>query len=195
MAKNYAAGERHGMYRHGMKGTPTYKTWQHIIGRCTNPRDKRWPQYGGRGIFVCPEWRDFAAFLADMGEKPEGTSIDRIDNDGPYTKENCRWATQKVQTRNYSRNVRITYKGESLVLQDWAERLNLPRNTLWNRLVTLGWDVDRAFTTPPRRKDPDTPQRAICRAVIAAHEQAILANHEPPTPGPDRAPGRPHLAD
>lgn len=193
--KDYASGSRHGMYRHGMKGTPTYKSWQHMIGRCTNPLDKRWQYYGGRGITVCPEWRDFAVFFSDMGEKPIGTSIDRIDNNGPYCKSNCQWATQKQQTRNYSRNRVFEYRGDSMVLTDWAAKVGLPFNTLRNRIDTLGWDFERAITQPPRRKNPNIPQRAICLAVIAAHKPAILQSHETPPPGPGCPPARPDVAD
>jgi len=93
--------------------------------RCTNPNDASYPNYGGRGIFVCERWLDFENFLADMGERPEGMSLDRVDNDGPYSPANCRWATRTEQSRNTRRNRYVEVKGKRMLLADAARLLGI----------------------------------------------------------------------
>lgn len=116
---------------HGMSRTRTYETWLAMIKRCSRTDDAAYPQYGGRGITVCERWLTFENFLADMGERPPGTSIERTNNDGPYSPDNCCWATRAQQARNTARTIRITVDGETLCLTDWAARAKRKYSTLY----------------------------------------------------------------
>lgn len=128
--------------------SPTYRSWISMRVRCESPRADEYPRYGGRGIKVCARWRRFENFLEDMGERPEGTSIDRIDNDGDYTPENCRWATQARQNRNKSVSLEITAFGQTRNLADWADDSNFSYSMLRKRIVERGWSPERALTQP-----------------------------------------------
>jgi hypothetical protein len=132
------------MTTHGMSGTPAYKSWQKMLTRCNNSNDKRYNDYGGRGIKVCDRWYDFENFLQDMGERPKGMSIERIHNDSGYYPMNCKWATRKEQMRNRRNNYLVTYNGKTKPLVDWAEELGINYSTLSKRL-SRGWTVERAM--------------------------------------------------
>lgn len=135
-------------YTHGKTDTPEYRIWADMLTRCLNPQAAQSRNYLGRGITVCDRWRDFANFIADMGPRPSPDhSIDRIDNDGNYEPQNCRWATRVEQGRNRRTTLRITYLGVTLPLKEWCERLGLPYKTVHQR-HRAGWDVNRTFTTP-----------------------------------------------
>jgi hypothetical protein len=136
----------HGHTRGGRMPT-TYRTWATMRSRCGNPNAKNYGRYGGRGIKVCERWSSFENFLEDMGERPEGTSLDRIENDGNYDPGNCRWATRKEQQRNTRRNRLVTFDGQTRCLSAWSEMLGLSRSTLHARL-RLGWSVSDAFVIP-----------------------------------------------
>ncbi|MEA3224481.1 MAG: hypothetical protein U9Q07_00915 [Planctomycetota bacterium] len=137
----------HGAASRGKK-TPEYRVWRSLINRCTNPNVSNYHHYGGRGINVCPAWRDFAVFLADMGPKPSPKhSIDRIDNEGDYEPGNTRWATRKQQNRNTRANHLLTFYGQTQCVTDWAGELKIHPSTLYARL-RRGWPVERALTTP-----------------------------------------------
>lgn len=138
-------------HRHGKCGTSVYNRWCEIIARCTRPKCTSYRNYGKRGITVCDKWRNFENFYTDMGDPPTAQhSIDRIDNNGPYSPENCRWATRAEQQRNTRRNHIIVFNGESLCIGDWCVRFNLNRNTLQKRLKD-GWKIEKALKTPQPR--------------------------------------------
>lgn len=142
--------------KHGGVSTPEYRVYSHMIGRCSNPGDTAFRNYGGRGISVCDRWREsFAHFLADMGPRPSPAhSIDRIDNDGHYEPSNCRWALMQEQARNKQNTVYLEHDGRRLPLPAWAEMAGLPPNVLRSR-IRNGWPVERALTAayPAPRKD------------------------------------------
>lgn len=146
----------HGLSRIG--GThPLYQTWANMISRCTNPRAKPWPNYGGRGIKVCDRWRGrfgFENFLADMGPRPRGHELDRYpDNDGNYEPGNCRWATRKQNIRNQRTNRRVAYLGQIRTIAEVSEMTGKPRGLLYARLRS-GWDVESAISTPATKRKP-----------------------------------------
>jgi hypothetical protein len=136
---------------HGLERHPIYGSWHNMIDRCYNPKNKSYANYGGRGITVCDSWRESPRnFLEDMGDKPEGTSIDRIDSNGNYTKENCRWATDSEQQRNR----RDTVLNEELVEEirimhaggfsgpEIAEFLGINRVTIYQVIKGNNWRSD-----------------------------------------------------
>lgn len=117
-----------------IRNHPMYRLWYGMRERCEKPTARNYKWYGGRGIRICERWRSFRNFLEDMGPRPAGMSIDRIDPSGPYSPENCRWATQKEQVRN-SRTVRIIeFGGEALTLTEWAHRVGIKPPAMWSRL-------------------------------------------------------------
>lgn len=124
----------------------TYRSWAAMIMRCENPARWQFKYYGGRGITVCARWRaDFAAFLADMGERPEGCTLDRVDNDGNYEPGNCRWATLAEQARNSRRARIVEHAGEQLSVAAWSERTGIPATLIASRL-RRGWSAARALS-------------------------------------------------
>jgi len=118
--------------------------------RCTNERAPAFPDYGGRGISVCPQWSDsFVAFVADMGECPDGLTIERLDNNRGYEPGNCVWATRQVQNRNKRTTRMLTADGLTLSVAEWAERSGVKLKTICQRL-RIGWSEQDAATLPTR---------------------------------------------
>lgn len=140
-------------YRHGHKPkdgiSKEYSSYLNIRARCTNPNNNRYHRYGGRGIKVCDRWMEsFLNFLEDMGRCPgDEYSIDRIDPDGDYSKENCRWATRKEQANKRRTSRYLTYKGETLTSAQWCDRIGISQSALHSRLKA-GWPIERALEEP-----------------------------------------------
>ena len=121
-------------YKHGMSRTPVYDVWISMRDRCYNKNNPGYAMYGGRGIVVCDEWKtSFPNFLADMGDQPAGLELDRIDNDGIYTKSNCQWSTPKEQCRNRRSCIYYEHNGETKILAEWADELGIKRPTVYQR--------------------------------------------------------------
>lgn len=137
---------------HGMSGSLEYRTWQDMRERCENPNDGKHKHYGGRGITVCDRWQTFEYFYADMGDKPAGLTIDRINNDGDYTPENCKWSTRKQQQRNKRNNRLLTMNEQTLCIAEWAEKTGLGYYAIYHRLER-GWPIEKALTQPSMRTD------------------------------------------
>ena len=117
---------------HGLALTPTYVSWQAMKTRCTNPRYKHYYNYGGRGITFPESWNKFENFLADMGERPAEYTLERIDNDKGYSKENCKWASRKEQAANTRTAKRLTYNNKTMCMLDWSRELKIPYDHIKN---------------------------------------------------------------
>ena len=114
--------------------TRTYKRWAGMLQRCTNENRPDYNYYGNRGIRVCDKWLNFKGFYEDMGDCPEKLTLDRIDTNGNYCKENCRWADRKTQSRNTRKNRIITFNGQTKCVSEWAEITGIKYITLIDRL-------------------------------------------------------------
>lgn len=141
------------MISHNKSKTSEYKIWQSMKNRCTNKNHKHYKDYGGRGIKVCKEWlNSFEKFIEDVGNRPSKLhTLDRIDNNGNYCKENCNWATRAEQNKNKRSNVIVTFNGLTLILSEHIKLLQLPNETIRSRL-RLGWSIEKAFNTPIKHK-------------------------------------------
>lgn len=117
--------------------------------RCSNPKSQAYVRYGARGITVCERWHSFENFYADMGERPEGMTLDREDNNKGYEPGNCRWATRREQTRNRNITISLSFNGRTQPLAAWAEELGLSYYLLLSR-YKAGWSIERLLTTQSR---------------------------------------------
>lgn len=142
----------HGHSR-GREGLPTsiFASWRSMKQRCLNPTHHQFHNYGGRGVQLCERWQSFENFLADMGERPEGTTLDRIDIDGNYEPANCRWADVETQRNNCRNSKIIEFAGKRLGVSQWARELGIRRETIWAR-IRAGCSVQETLSTTNRRR-------------------------------------------
>lgn len=139
------------IYKHGMARTPIHRVWISMRHRCENKFNASYHNYGGRGIFVCDEWQDFAQFYADMGQCPDGHTLERIDNNGPYSKANCRWATGVEQHNNKRTNRFVTAFGKTQTIAQWSAEFGVPWTTIRMRIEKLGWTNEQSVSEPKRQ--------------------------------------------
>lgn len=138
---------------------PPYHVWWNMVQRCTNEETDSYPDYGGRGIQVCSRWLDSPeAFYEDMGPRPSGFQLDRIDPDGDYCPENCRWVGVETQQNNKRSSRLITFRGETLSITQWARRMGAANSSTLAYRLRNGWSVEKTLTTPignsgPKRKE------------------------------------------
>lgn len=138
--------------KHGETGNRLYVCWQHMKNRCNNPSKKYYCNYGGRGISVCPEWEDYQTFRnwALSNGYNDDLTIDRIDVDGNYCPENCRWTTMVEQQNNRRNNHFVDYNGETRTLAEWSRIIGINYDVLQMRINKLNWPIEKAFNTPVR---------------------------------------------
>ena len=146
----FPVGSQYNAIKHGMTGTRPYRVWQNMHRRCREKNNKEYKRYGGRGISVCEEWKSFEVFWEDMKEGyEEHLTLDRIDNNKNYTKDNCRWATLEEQGNNKRNNVLLSYKGETKTAAQWSRDLGINANIIYRR-VKRGWSDERTLTQKVR---------------------------------------------
>lgn len=150
---------------------PLYSVWQSMRRRCRNPRAKQFDDYGGRGISICPEWDSFSQFVADMGPRPDGYSLDRIDNDGGYSPDNCRWSPRVEQQRNQRRTLKVTIEGKQYLVSELRHLTGLKNETIIDR-ANKGMNYEQVT-----RKTRYTFTGGVRRAVEVRVANQLAATH------------------
>jgi len=125
---------------------PTYISWHNMKSRCDHTTSGNYSRYGAVGVTYVSDWKSYDKFLEDVGERPEGMTLDRIDSSKGYSKNNCRWATPAQQQANRKNCMHLTYNGVTQTSAEWSRSLGLAKGAVWNR-IKLGWPVEKAVTT------------------------------------------------
>ena len=150
-----AAANRKRLTTHGMAYTRTFRIWGLMLNRCRNERATQFKHYGGRGIKVCDAWREFAEFFKDMGEAPDGLTLDRIDSNGNYEPSNCRWASKVQQMNNMRRTRIVTVDGRTMTMSEASREFGVGVGTIWSRLK-LGWPDEKAVKKKVKLSAPES---------------------------------------
>ena len=181
----------HHLHKHGHRpksgASPTYKTWISMKSRCFDPASDSYKWYGGRGITVCERWLEFVNFLADMGDRPKGHTLDRINTDGDYEPENCRWASAAEQARNKETSVKTLFRGEERNLVDIAREFDLPTTTIYRRfkqgyrgedlISKENFNCFRKGESQRSSKLKEEDVRSIRRRLCEGESQVSIARH------------------
>lgn len=139
--------------KHGLSGTRIHSIWSGVMTRCYNDTDTAYKHYGGRGIKVDERWHDPEVFVYDMATTyREYLTLERIDHNGDYSKDNCKWVIWSEQARNKRTNRRITINGVTKIADDWAKEYGIRQNTIITRITKYGWEPEKAVTTPINKK-------------------------------------------
>ena len=141
-----------GNHLKGVKPASIYKIWANIKQRCHNPDNPRYKDYGGRGITMCERWHTFEHFYADVGDRPDGLSLDRIDNNKGYEPGNVRWTNADTQNKNSRRATMLTYNGKTQCINDWCREIGIAYVT-YKRRIRMGWTQINAATTPADKRN------------------------------------------
>lgn len=139
---------------HKKSNTRLYRIWKHMIDRCNNNKSDAYKYYGGRGISICKDWHNIELFFewSFCNGYDDSLTLDRLDTNGNYDPENCRWATRKEQANNTSRNVNLFFNGKTQNISQWASETGIKFATIWSRLK-LGWNIEDALTKPVKHRE------------------------------------------
>ena len=159
---------KHGDCKNGVR-SGEYRSWEGMLRRCENPKHTRYKDYGGRGISVCERWHQFEIFLEDMGPRPHGMWLERIDNDMNYCKDNCKWATTEEQGNNTRSNVWLEFNSEVKNIAQWSAEIGIGRSTLRER-IQRGWSTEKVLTSPvdPKKFESDGETKTILQLALEA---------------------------
>lgn len=168
----YHFNHKHGHGSHKKGLSPTYISWRSMRARCLNESNHKYPRYGGRGITIDKSWDDFVEFLAAMGDRPAGTTLGRIDNNGNYGPSNCRWETPMQQANNTSANVALSYKGETKNIEEWIRSSGIPRTTFYRRYYSQCKRGEELFAPTVHMAKADIFER-----ILAAYGEIGVLNY------------------